>query len=124
MDRRQLRGDTVAHYRKYALGKRAVYFAVTVAHSKEPGGDVLRALASRRNISTRTAPTAERIAAAKRLASGETLVLCNVDILGEGYDVSAQAGQSVSHRGGRPLPADALAGAAPPTGGPGAAPQG
>lgn len=43
-----------------------------------------------------TSPKAERASAAKKLASGEIKVLWNVELLGEGYDLSAQAGTDVT----------------------------
>jgi superfamily II DNA or RNA helicase len=43
-----------------------------------------------------SSPKAERASAAKKLASGEIKVLWNVELLGEGYDLSAQAGTDVT----------------------------
>lgn len=95
MDRRALLGDMVGHYRKYADGLRAIYFAVSVAHSKHLA-EAFNAAGIRALHLDAGSSTAERSAAARRFAQGDLDVLTNVDLFGEGYDLSAHAGCDVS----------------------------
>lgn len=91
MDDGQIIGDMVRHYREKADGRRAVYFCVGVEHSKH-----LAAIFSSAGIPAchidATTPTSDRRAAGQRLYRGEIRVITNIDIMGEGFDLSAQAG--------------------------------
>lgn len=95
MDRRALLGDMVGHYRKHANGLRAIYFAVSVAHSKHLA-ETFNASGIKALHLDAGSSTAERSHAARRFASGSLDVLTNVDLFGEGYDLSAHAGCDVT----------------------------
>lgn len=80
--------DVIESYQRYVPGKRAVVFAVDVNHSK--------LLAERFNEKGITAehidgemPKEIRKAAVNRFKAGKTLVLCNFNIVSEGFDVPA-----------------------------------
>jgi len=95
MDRPTLVGDMVGHYQKYAAGKRAIYFCVSVAHSRHVA-DAFNAAGVPAIHLDGTTPTHERKAAALAMAEGQISVLTNVALFGEGYDLAAQAGRDVT----------------------------
>lgn len=99
MDRNAIIGDMVAHYRRYACDgdskKRAIYYGVSVVHSRHIRDAFVSAGISAEHLDADNS-SQERSAAACRFASGETSVLTNVDLFGEGYDLAAQAGVNVS----------------------------
>lgn len=79
-------GDVVTRWQEHAAGKRTILFASTIANSLE--------LVERfKNIGVRAehldyhVPTAARAEIIARVRSGETTVIANVGILGEGIDV-------------------------------------
>lgn len=88
-------GDMVRHYRDKASGKKAVYFATSVEHSKR-----IAATFSASGIPAihldGTNSTKERRDAARLFADGTIKIISNVDLFGEGYDLAAQAGRDVT----------------------------
>lgn len=95
MDDGVIIGDMVRHYRERASGKLALYFAVSVAHSKNIAATFSAAGIPAAHIDGET-PTARRREAAVRFANRELEVISNVGIAGEGYDLAAQAGRDVT----------------------------
>lgn len=95
MDEPRLIGDMVEHYRKYADGLRAVYFATTIKHSQHIAASFEAAGIPALHIDGRSA-THERRSAARAFADGRVQVLVNVGLFGEGYDLAAQAGRDVT----------------------------
>lgn len=91
MDTSQIVGDMVRHYRERADGKRAIYFAVSIKHSQHIAATFQGAGIPAVHLDG-DSPTADRIAAAQAFARGDIRVITNVDICGEGYDLSSQAG--------------------------------
>jgi len=81
-----LTGDLVEHYRRHLDGKRALVFGVRVDHSKAITDQFLSAGIPAEHLDG-TTPAAERSAALDRFRCGETLVLSNVDLFDEGFDV-------------------------------------
>ncbi|MCB4862973.1 DEAD/DEAH box helicase [Sphingobium sp. PNB] len=88
MDKPSITGDAVQHYRKLCNGKRAVAFAVNVEHSQH--------IAAQFNANSIPAEHVDgsmhsdaRDAAIARFIAGETLVLTNCELFGEGFDVPA-----------------------------------
>lgn len=95
MDTDQIVGDLVRHYRQLAPGKRAIYYAVSVNHSQHIAATFNASGIPAMHLDGDSS-TAERIAAARAFAAGDVRVISNVDLFGEGYDLSAQAGMDVA----------------------------
>jgi len=79
-------GDLVPMWKKYADGKKTVLFAVDIAHSKECAKAFTDAGILAEHIDGKT-PAKERDAILERFRTGKTLVLCNCNIVTEGFDV-------------------------------------
>lgn len=79
-------GDLVPTWKKYAYGKKTILFAVDVAHSKECAKAFSNAGISAEHLDGET-PAIERDAILERFRSGKTQVLCNCNIVTEGFDV-------------------------------------
>lgn len=88
-------GDMVAHYKRLAAGKRAVYFCVSIKHSQHVAG-AFRAAGITAVHLDGSDPSDVRRSAARSMALGELDVITNVNLFGEGYDLAAQAGQDVT----------------------------
>ena len=88
MDKPAIVGDAIGHYLKLCRGKRAVAFAAGVENSKNIADQFNAAGVPAEHVDG--AMTAEaRDAAVDRFRRGETLILCNADLFGEGFDVPA-----------------------------------
>lgn len=95
MDDGQIIGDMVRHYREKADGKRAVYFAVSVEHSKHIAATFTsRGITAEHLDASHSAE--QRRSAASRFSNGRTQILSSVDLFGEGFDIAAYAGTDVS----------------------------
>lgn len=81
-------GDMVTQYQRIAPGKRAIAFVVDVETAKEVAARFMAAGVPAEAISAKTDDTT-RQRAIERFSRGETLVLVNVDLFGEGFDVPA-----------------------------------
>jgi DNA repair protein RadD len=88
MDKPAITGDAVSHYRALASGKRAVAFAVSIEHSKHVV-DQFRAAGINAAHVDGQMNHGERDRLVASFVTGETLVLSNCDLLGEGFDVPA-----------------------------------
>ena len=88
MDRPSIVGDAVAHYTRLASGKRAVVFACSIEHSRNIVAQFQEAGITAEHVDG-SMDTPSRDAAIARFVSGETLILSNVDLFGEGFDVPA-----------------------------------
>ncbi|WP_299078743.1 DEAD/DEAH box helicase [uncultured Paraglaciecola sp.] len=95
MDRSVLIGDMVGHYKKIAPGSLAVYFCSSVKHSQHVAASFCESGIPALHLDGNSS-TAERMDAAQRFARREKLVLTNVDLFGEGYDLAAQAQMEVT----------------------------
>lgn len=91
MDTSQIIGDIVGHYWRIAYGTRAIYYAVSVEHSQHLAASFNVAGVAARHLDA-SSSTVERLSVAQQMASGEIRVACNVDLFGEGFDLSAQTG--------------------------------
>lgn len=87
-DKPTITGDAIKHYLKYASGKRAVVFCVSVEHSKHVVSQFLGAGIPAEHVDGETNPD-ERDASIRRFESGKTIVLSNVELFGEGFDLPA-----------------------------------
>lgn len=88
MDKPAITGDAVIHYQALAAGKRAVAFAVSIEHSKHVVAQFRAAGVAAEHVDGQM-DHASRDAAIARFVAGDTLVLSNADLLGEGFDVPA-----------------------------------
>jgi len=95
MDTDTIVGNVVGQYRRLANGKKALYFAVSIDHSKHIAAGFTNAGVPARHLDADSSLD-ERVRAARDLAGGELRVLSCVDLFGEGYDLSAQSGRDVS----------------------------
>lgn len=95
MDRAVIIGDMVRHYRTLAPGKKAVYFCTSVKHSQHVASMFNDAGFPWAHLDG-TDETWRRRQVAQALAKGELMGVSNVDLFGEGYDLSAQAGMDVT----------------------------
>jgi DNA repair protein RadD len=81
-------GDAVAHYARICPGQPAAAFCVSVAHARALA-EAFQAAGFRAVALSGDTPRDERRAALAGLATGETQVVCSVDIISEGTDVPA-----------------------------------
>lgn len=88
MDKPQITGDAIAHYRRLCDGQRALVFACTIVHSRAVVEQFRAAGYPAEHVDGCT-DSAERDAAIDRFRSGRTLILSNVDLFGEGFDLPA-----------------------------------
>ena len=86
MDRPSITGDAVAHYKKLASGERAMVFCSSIQHSQHVVAQFVAAGIPAEHVDGETGPS-DRDAAMRRFDRGETLILSNVDLFGEGVDV-------------------------------------
>jgi DNA repair protein RadD len=85
MDRAELVGDIVAHWHKFGQRRKTVVFAVNVAHSLHVRDEFVRSGVRAEHIDGST-PKDVRDAILARLASGETDLVSNCQVLTEGWD--------------------------------------
>lgn len=78
--------NLIESYNKFAKGKKTIVFAVDVEHSKEIVQRYISAGFPAAHIDA-TTPKNERANILSKFKSGEILVLSNVDIVSEGFDV-------------------------------------
>ncbi|WP_439538702.1 DEAD/DEAH box helicase [Sphingomonas sp.] len=88
MDKPSITGDAVQHYRQLCPGKRAVAFAVSIEHSRHIAAE-FNAAGIRAEHVDGTMDIAARDAAVARFVAGDTLILSNAELFGEGFDVPA-----------------------------------
>lgn len=79
-------GDVVKHYRDLADGLQGIVFGVDRLHSRELADAFNGAGVSAVHLDGAT-PTNERKREIERFRAGETRILCNVELFGEGFDV-------------------------------------
>ncbi|MGI8583803.1 MAG: DEAD/DEAH box helicase [Chitinophagaceae bacterium] len=81
-----LMANLVDSYKKFANGKKTIVFAVDVEHSQNIVKRYLEAGIPSAHLDSKT-PKQERISILNKFRAGEILVLSNVDIVSEGFDV-------------------------------------
>ena len=87
-------GDVVAHYLRAAKDTLGVTFVADVESAEEMAAAYREAGVPAEAVSAKT-PSAQRNAAIKKFARRELLQLVNVDLFGEGFDLSSAAGMDV-----------------------------
>ena len=85
MDKAELIGDIVTHWHRHAERRRTVVFATNVAHSIHLRDEFVKSGVKAEHLDGST-PTEDRDAILRRLANGDTEVICNCAILCEGWD--------------------------------------
>lgn len=88
MDKPQIVGDAIGHYTRLCPGKRAVAFAAGVQNSINIAAQFNEAGIPAEHVDG-SMPTEARDDAVERFRRGETLILSNADLFGEGFDVPA-----------------------------------
>lgn len=78
-------GDVVEEWLRHAGGKRTVVFAVSIEASQMMAAKFREAGVAAEHVDGEMA-SAERDAVLRRLRSGQTLVVCNCNVLTEGFD--------------------------------------
>lgn len=79
-------GDVIGYYRKLADGKQAICYCTSIRHSMEMAAMFNAAGIEAEHIDG-TTPKTEREAVVRRFKEGELDILCNVDLISEGFDV-------------------------------------
>ena len=88
IDTPQILGDVVSTYQKHAPGRRAIVFACDVKHSGHLAEAFRLAGIPAEAVDANT-PSSVRRDIIKQFRAGRILVLINVDLFGEGFDVPA-----------------------------------
>lgn len=83
---RAIFGDVIGHYRRLADGRKAICYCATIEHSRQMAQAFCDAGIPAEHIDGDT-DKAERARIVKRFRDGETMILCNVDLISEGFDV-------------------------------------
>lgn len=87
-DRTGLIGDIVSHWQRLASGRKTVCFATSVEHSKHIVNSFCNAGVRAEHLDGGM-PDGERKRILRSLSDGDTMVLSNVDVVTEGYDLPA-----------------------------------
>jgi len=95
MDKPTIVGDAVAHYKRFASGKRAVVYCCNVAHSKHTAEAFNSAGIPAAHVDASTTEQ-ELKTICEALADRRVLVLVNCELVIEGFDLSAQVGRDVT----------------------------
>ena len=82
----ELAGDLIGAYKLYAIAKKCVVFAINCNHSKAIAKRYRASGIPAEHLDGET-PDEERKAVIERFRTGETLVLCNVNIVTEGFNL-------------------------------------
>lgn len=88
MDRSEIIGDLIDHYKRLAPGARAVCYCASVAHSQHTAEMFRQAGIPAMHIDGETHDLTRK-AATQDFKSGKIKIICNVDLISEGYDVPA-----------------------------------
>ena len=88
MDKPVITGSAVAHYTKYAAGKRAIAFCVSVKHAKDVAQD-FRAAGYTASHVDGGMDEKERDSVLKAFEDGRIQVLTSCDLVSEGFDLPA-----------------------------------
>jgi hypothetical protein len=91
----QMTGDVIEHYLRLGGGAQWVTFAVNVQHATELADAYKAAGVSAAVLHAKT-PAAERRAIIRAYRGGGLTQVCNVDVLGEGFDLPSIHGVSMA----------------------------
>ena len=79
-------GDVIGYYKKLAAGKQAVCYCASIRHSEEMAAAFRKAGIEAAHIDG-TTPLAERQKIIDNFRRGALDILCNVDLISEGFDI-------------------------------------
>ena len=79
-------GNVIENYRKFADGKQAICYCASIRHSAAMAEEFCSAGISAKHIDGNT-PKSEREQIISDFRKGEVKILCNVDLISEGFDV-------------------------------------
>ncbi|EIU5758767.1 TPA: DEAD/DEAH box helicase [Listeria monocytogenes] len=85
-NKRMIWGDVIKHYQKLANGEQAILYASSIYQSEKMAASFNAVGISSAHIDGKT-PKLIRDDIIKRFREGEIKVLCNLDLIGEGFDV-------------------------------------
>lgn len=86
MSNKYIFGDVIAHYQTYAKGKKAVCYCVSIRYSQMMAKMFCDVGIPAQHLDAKT-PKKERDAIIADFRSGKIQILCNVDLISEGFDV-------------------------------------
>lgn len=95
LNKSSVTGDAIAHWKKYAPGMKTILFEVSIKRSEYAAQRFRDAGIMAIHIDGNTHESLRRKASIG-LANGDIEIICNVNLCGEGYDLSALAGQDVN----------------------------
>ena len=95
MDRPDVTGNIIEHWKKYARGAKTIMFAINIEHSKHLVDQFNKAGIRAAHLDGDT-PKTERKQTCIDFAKGKYDILSNVMLFGEGYDLAAQSGMDVT----------------------------
>lgn len=84
--KRAIYGDVIQHWKAHADGLKTIVYCTTIEHSRAMAHE-FRIVGIRAAHFDGNTPTKERRETVKAFRDGEITVLCNVDLIGEGFDV-------------------------------------
>ncbi|MEO0854440.1 MAG: helicase-related protein, partial [Cyanobacteria bacterium J06648_11] len=87
-DIKALSGNLLSMWKRFALNKRTVIFAINVSHSEAIAARYTQAGIATEHIDGST-PAKDRRAILERFSTGETMVLTNCNLVSEGFDLPA-----------------------------------
>ncbi|EAD1122317.1 DEAD/DEAH box helicase [Listeria monocytogenes] len=85
-NKRMIWGDVIKHYQKLADGQQAILYASSLYQSQKMAASFEQVGITAAHIDGKT-PKAERDHIIQQFRNGEIKVLCNLDLIGEGFDV-------------------------------------
>lgn len=86
LDQSKIYGDVIGYYRQLADGKQAICYCASIEHSKTMAEQFRAQGIPAEHIDGET-PKQDRAETIRRFRAGETKILCNVDLISEGFDV-------------------------------------
>ena len=86
MNKPKIYGDVIGYYRKLSDGKQAICYCASVTHSKRMAEEFNAAGITAAHVDGETVKE-QRKDIINGFRSGETKILCNVDLISEGFDV-------------------------------------
>lgn len=95
IDKPSVTGDAIQHWRQHAHGLRAIVFCVSISHSKHVADEFNRAGIPAAHIDGGI-DDAERDSAIMDYADGKIMVLTNVGLVSEGFDLGSIAQKDVT----------------------------